>query len=107
VSLLEIVVLPIRILHDQPLWALLPAAGLAALAFAARARPRHAPAFLWPAGTAVLWLAYAAYEVRMRQWERTVTAPIRIDLLLIGPILAAATLGSVIAALRGRVRPSP
>jgi hypothetical protein len=55
----------------------------------------------------VLWLAYAAYEVRMRQWERTVTAPIRIDLLLIWPILAAATLGSVIAALRGRVRPSP
>jgi hypothetical protein len=107
VELLQVLFLPARVLHDRPALALLPAAALAAMAFAARARPRHAPAFLWPAGTAVLWLAYAAYELRMRAWERTVTAPIRVDLLVVWPVLAIATLASAIAWLRGRVRPRP
>jgi hypothetical protein len=107
VSLIELLFLPARLFHDRPLLALVPAAALAAMAHAARSRPRHAPAFLWPAGTAVLWAAYAVYEVRMREWERAVSAPIRIDLLLIGPILLVATLASAIACARGRVRPSP
>jgi hypothetical protein len=107
VSALEILFLPVRLVHDWPALALVPAAALAAMAFQARARPRHAPAFLWPTGTAILWIAYALYEVRMRRWERTVTAPIRVDLLLVWPVLAIATAGSAIAFLRGRVRPSP
>ena len=104
---LELLFLPVRFLHDRPLLALLPAAVLAAMAFAARSLPRHAPAFLWPAGTATLWVAYAVYELRMRDWERTVTAPVRVDLLLVWPVLAIATLASAIAAWRGRVRPRP
>jgi hypothetical protein len=107
VELLQILFLPARALHDRPVLALLPAAALAAMAFAARARLRHAPAFLWPAGTAVLWLAYGAYELRMRAWERSVTAPIRVDLLVIWPVLAIATVASAIAFARGRVRPRP
>jgi hypothetical protein len=107
VEFLQVLFLPARVLHDRPVLALLPASALAAMAFAARARPRHAPAFLWPAGTAVLWLAYAAYEMRMRAWERTVTAPIRVDLLVVWPVLAIATVASAIAWFRGRVRPKP
>jgi hypothetical protein len=107
VELLEVLFLPARVLHDRPALALLPAAALAAMAFAARGRPRHAPAFLWPAVSAVLWVAYAIYEVRMRAWERTVTAPIRVDLLALWPILAVATVASAVASWRGRVRPTP
>ena len=106
-GLLQILFLPARILHDRPLLALLPAAALGAMAFAARGRPRHAPAFLWPAGSALLWAAYLPYELRMRAWERSVTAPIRVDLLVIWPVLAIAAVASAIAFARGRVRPSP
>ena len=37
------------------------------------------------------WLAYLPYHVYMRWWETTVIAPIRIDLLLIYPMLAILT----------------
>lgn len=105
---LEAVYAPMALLHDRPALAFAPAAALAAAAFAARRLPRHAAAFLWPAGGAALWAAYGVYELRMRAWERTVTAPIRVDLLIIGPLLYAATLVSAVAVLRWlRVRRRP
>jgi hypothetical protein len=100
VSLLEAFYAPVRWVHDHPALAFAPAALLAGAAFAARSLPRHAPAFLWPAGAAAMWSAYGLYELRMHAWERTVTAPIRIDLLLIGPILYVVTAGAAVAVLR-------
>jgi hypothetical protein len=100
VTWIQAVYAPMTLLHDRPALAFVPAAVLAAVAFAARRLPRHAPAFLWPAGGAGLWGAYGVYELRMQAWERTVTAPIRVDLLLIGPILYAVTIVAAVAVLR-------
>jgi hypothetical protein len=35
----------------------------------------------------VVWLAYWAYEWQLQQWMTTVTAPIRVDMLLTAPLL--------------------
>jgi hypothetical protein len=103
VSWIELLYWPIRALHDEPLLAFVPAALLALMAFGCRRLPRHAAARLWTTVAAGMWAASGVYELRMQAWERTVTAPIRVDLLLIGPILYAATLGATIAWARWRV----
>lgn len=36
---------------------------------------------------AVVWAIYGVYEIRMYFWMKTVSAPIRVDLLLIVPLL--------------------
>ncbi len=50
---------------------------------------------------ATLWMLYAVYEIRMFYWSQTVSAPIRIDLLLIVPLLyfllAIGTIGCMAA----------
>jgi len=104
VSGLELFFWPVRVLHDRPELALAPAVLFVLLAWRARPLPRHAPARLWPWVTAGMWGAYALYELRMRAWERAVTAPIRLDLLLIGPILYAATIATSVAWVRWQVR---
>lgn len=38
-----------------------------------------------------LWMMYGLYETRMKEWEKTVRNPIRVDLLLILPALDKAT----------------
>jgi hypothetical protein len=49
------------------------------------------------------WLAFAIYEWRMLQWEKTVVAPIRLDVLLfIVPLVLVSLIG--IAALIPRRR---
>lgn len=80
---------------EQPLWAFPVAAALAIFWLALRKRLSkekrdsiHAPL----AFSAFCWLMYGFYEMRMNEWSKHVTAPIRIDLLLIYPFLAAITL---------------
>lgn len=50
---------------------------------------------------ATLWVLYGGYEIRMYYWSQTVSAPIRIDLLLIVPLLyfllAVGTVGCMAA----------
>jgi hypothetical protein len=55
---------------------------------------------------AILWLLYANYEWRMFLWSKTVSAPIRVDLLLIAPVLYLATLAGLVAAIVGFRRTS-
>jgi hypothetical protein len=50
---------------------------------------------------AILWLLYAIYEWRMFLWSRTVSAPIRVDLLLIAPVLYLTTVAGVVASIVG------
>jgi len=38
-----------------------------------------------------MWLCYGLYEHQMQQWARTVIAPIRADLIILAPLLYAAT----------------
>jgi hypothetical protein len=55
---------------------------------------------------AILWLLYAIYEWRMFLWSRTVSAPIRVDLLLIAPMLYLITIAGLVASIVGFRRPS-
>jgi hypothetical protein len=50
---------------------------------------------------AILWLLYAIYEWRMFLWSRTVSAPIRVDLLLIAPVLYLTTVAGLVASIVG------
>ena len=47
--------------------------------------------------TIAIWIAFAIYEWRMNEWERTVVAPIRVDLLIALPLLAIASLIGIAA----------
>jgi hypothetical protein len=84
---------PMRLFLARPYLALVPALAFAAGFRALRGR-RGAGLLL---SAAILWALYAAYETYMRHWSKTVVAPIRVDLLLLAPVLYAA----VAAALMG------
>jgi hypothetical protein len=55
---------------------------------------------------AILWLLYAIYEWRMFLWSQTVSAPIRVDLLLIAPMLYLTTVAGLVASIVGFRRTS-
>ena len=46
---------------------------------------------------AVTWALYAGYETYMQAWSKTVTAPIRVDLLLLTPVLYFLTLMALVS----------
>ena len=78
-----------------PLLALVPALVLLGLYRASRRR--------WAMYAGVAWLLYAPYELGMRwRWLCSGECNIRVDLLLIYPVLAVLTLIGIIAAVRGR-----
>jgi len=51
---------------------------------------------------AACWAIYAAYEGAMSVWAQQVIAPIRIDLILLGPIMYAITLIGLVSWWRAR-----
>ena len=56
-------------------------------------------------GVAVAWLAYAIYEYGMyRRWLCTGECNIRVDLLLVYPVLVIVSLAGVVSAVRARRR---
>ena len=86
----------------QPVLIFPPLAFIPSLAFFYRYRPRlNLPTKLALLAPAALWMLYGVYEIRMYYWSQTVTAPIRIDLLLIVPLLyfllAIGTIGCMAA----------
>ena len=91
---------------DMPWLAFVVAAVLLLFTLLAKARLARsgriscqAPAVL----SASCWFLYGIYEQHMKAWSETVTAPIRIDLLLIDPFLLAVTvcwLKGVISSLK-------
>lgn len=92
---------PMRLLIDHPYLALAPALLFAA---AYRATRPAAPRFLLIA--AVIWALYAAYETYMFHWSKTVVAPIRVDLILLAPVLYLITAAGLVVWWR-HVRRSP
>ena len=83
-----------QLVHDHPLLGFIPA--LVFLALYAFARivavgsvSKAARLSVLTAG--VIWLLFTFYEWRMYYWERTVIAPIRVDLLLLTPVLYLTT----------------
>jgi hypothetical protein len=56
--------------------------------------------------TALAWLLYAAYEYGMRRrWLCSGECNIRVDLLLIYPVLLMLSIAALVAVMRGRRRP--
>jgi hypothetical protein len=91
---MEVIYYPITLLVDHPTLAFVPATVFAIFYLTYRrrlrtlGRPYVARALF---GAAVMWLLYGFYEMHMQQWSHTVVAPIRVDLLLITPVLYIGT----------------
>ena len=90
---------PMRLLLDRPYLALVPA-----LVFWLGYRAVRPDASRLLLGVSGLWVLYAAYETYMFFWSKTVTAPIRLDLLLLGPLLYLATAIGLLAWWQARRR---
>lgn len=89
---------PFTIFVGYPLLALVPAA-LFFVLYRASGRGVAAAA-------AALWLLYALYEYGMhRRWLCTGECNIRVDLLLLYPVLWILSIVAVIAGVRGRRKP--
>ena len=102
--MLDILFSPFLVFQRMPVTALLPAAlMLLAMVKASGTRatqPRRLVLF-----SSFLWIAYACWEYRVSLWAETVTAPIRVDLLLIYPLLIIFTLYAIFALWRWRRTP--
>ena len=100
---LDLLLGPVVAIHGRPVLAFLPAIVFALLALAMRGRARRP--FLALAAASVVWTLFGVYETAMHEWEKTVTAPIRVDLLLLAPILWLVTIVAVVMALTSIARP--
>ena len=100
---LDILFGPVVAIHDRPVLAFLPAAAFALLAWGMRGGARFP--FIALAATAALWALFGVYETAMHEWEKTVTAPIRVDLLLLAPVLWLVTVIGIAAAMMSIARP--
>ena len=81
---MDIFLAPMVLFHAFPPLAV-GVAGLFGLAY----RKKRRAVVLWAAGC---WVVYGVYEMWMRWvWEPTVVAPIRVDLLVIAPVLYGVT----------------
>ena len=59
----------------------------------------------WAAAAGLAWLLYAVYEMGMRlRWLCTGECNIRVDLLLIYPLLAILSVAAIVSALRRRTK---
>ena len=52
----------------------------------------------------IAWLMYAIYETRMYFWAKTVHAPIRLDLMIIAPVLYLLSIVGIMSWIVGRRR---
>ena len=95
--LLRLLLMPMGLLHDYPFVAVIPAIAFAFLALAFARGTRAFPILIV---AALAWAAYLPYELHMHEWEKTVSGPIRVDLLLIAPVLYVLALLVTIATVR-------
>ena len=59
--------------------------------------------YWWAIAIAIAaWILFGVYESYMYHWSRTVIAPIRVDLLLLTPILYAVTVIGLVQAFMRR-----
>lgn len=97
--MLEILFFPVVLLVAFPGGALLPAIILTVLYLKRRGgmtKLRRAATIV----ATLTWTVYGIYETRMYFWMKTVIAPIRVDLLLIVPVLYLVTIVAAIALWR-------
>lgn len=96
-DILKLFFLPTGIISDYPALGLVPTLLFAVAGFCYRRRGFGMVLLIVFA--AIAWGCFTAYSFRMREWEKTVVAPIRIDLLLLAPVLYIVTLAGVVQAL--------
>jgi hypothetical protein len=97
--MLEILFFPIVLMASLPGTALIPAAIFVGFYFKRRTRISKLGRILTICVTFV-WTIYGLYETGMYFWMKTVIAPIRVDLLLIAPILYLVTLVATVALIK-------
>lgn len=102
-SILSLLLAPISLFVSHPFLALLPAAIF--LVYYLVRRPAAAalrvPGLVrWSLVCGLCWLAYTIYEFRMQAWSRTVHGAIRVDLVLVAPILMIATVCAIWGCIR-------
>jgi len=100
---LDILLGPVVAIHGRPVLAFLPALAFALLAWGMRRRGRFP--FVALAAASALWTLFGVYEMAMHEWEKTVTAPIRVDLLLLAPVLWLVTMIGIGAMVMSISRP--
>ena len=93
---MEILFFPIVIMASLPGTAMIPAAIFAGLYIKRRNRISKFGRILTICIT-FLWTLYGVFETGMYFWMKTVIAPIRVDLLLIVPILYLLTIVGIMA----------
>lgn len=85
----------LSLLIQWPLLAAVPGLGFLVLHWTSRRR--------WALYAGVAWLLYALYELGMRlRWLCTGECNIRVDLLLIYPVLAVLSVAGIVSAARSR-----
>lgn len=93
---MELLFLPMLIFLAAPYLAFVPAALFGACYWRGRGVGGGGWARALLILTAVVWVAYGVYEIRMYYWSKTVIAPIRVDLFLAAPIIYLVTsLGAI------------
>jgi hypothetical protein len=97
--MLEILFFPIVLLASLPGTAMIPAAIFVGVYFKRRNRITKFGRILTICVT-LLWTVYGVYETGMYFWMKKVIAPIRVDLLLIIPILYLVTIVGTIALIK-------
>jgi hypothetical protein len=102
-SILSLLLAPIGLFVSYPFLGMLPAAIF--LVYYLVRRPAAAalrvPGLVrWSLVCGLCWLAYTIYEFRMQAWSRTVHGAIRVDLVLVAPVLMIVT----VCALWGCIR---
>ena len=103
--MLEILFFPIVLMASLPGTAMIPAAIFAGLYIKKRNRISKFSRMLTFCVTLV-WTTYGVYETGMYFWMNTVIAPIRVDLLLIVPILYLVTIVGTIALIKTKIETS-
>jgi len=91
---IEALLYPINWFIERPYLAVFPALIFGLCFFGLRHSSSAAPRRNALAAS-ILWLVYAIYEWRMQVWSETVSNPIRVDLMVIAPILYAGTAGGL------------
>jgi len=87
---MEILFLPFKIFVWFPPLALLPSG---AFIFLFKRSNGEQKKYLY---LSLLWLLYTIYECLMWYWAKGVTAPIRVDLILIAPVMILASIATLI-----------
>lgn len=95
--------MPFRLFVDMPPLAFLPAV-LFANCYRRSGQQASRANRRWLFIGSLSWLTYAVWECYVWLWSQDVTAPIRVDILILAPVLYAVSFFAVLAWWRNRNR---